>query len=119
MLGTLRAQERHPVGDRVDAVQVEAVPTVAPRRDPAQRGIAVAAEHDRDATVAHRLRIDPHRVEVDELAVERGDVVAPQRADRVDVLLGARTSTLERDAERVELLARPADADAEREPASD
>ena len=56
--------------------------------------------------------------EVRELARERGARLAPEPAHHVDVLVGARAAPLERDAERVELLAQPADADAEVDPAA-
>ena len=68
--------------------------------------------------VGNGFGVDPHRVETDEFAVEGGDVVAPERAHRGDVLRGACRAPLERDAECVELLTRPPDADAEREPAA-
>jgi len=54
---------------------------------------------------------------VRELAVEGGDVLAPEASHQRDVLAGALGTARERDAERGELLGHPADTDAEREPA--
>jgi hypothetical protein len=75
-------------------------------------------DHDRNARVGNGFGIDPYGIETDEFTIERGDVVAPQRPHRRNVLRGARRAPLEGDAQCVELLARPADADAEREPAA-
>ena len=61
-----------------------------------------------------RLRVHADPVEAHELARERADVVAPQRAQRGDVLGGAPPPAREGHAERRELLGRPADAHTER-----
>src|SRR5258705_5654467 len=111
-------EEIDPFGDFLHTVEVEAVPAVAPSNHPTQGHIAIASEYDRNAPVHKGFGVDTHRIEADEFTIERGDVVAPQRPHRRDVLRGARRAPLEWDAECVELLARPADADAEREPAA-
>ena len=97
--------------------QVEAVPAVADRCHAAQCRVRRAAHHDRDAPPSGRLGIDAHSLEPDELAVEAGDVAGPHPPHRTDVLVRARATPRERNAQRGELLGRPADADAEREPA--
>jgi hypothetical protein len=51
-------QGREPAGDLGDG-EVEAVPAVGERGHPGQGGVAVAAEHNRDAAVADRLGVDP------------------------------------------------------------
>ena len=52
------------LGHRGGPVDVESVPAVAPLGHPPQGGVTVAAEHDGDAAVAVRFRVDPHRVEL-------------------------------------------------------
>ena len=44
-------------------------------RDASQCRIAVAPDHDRDATTANRLGGHPDRIEADERPFERGDIV--------------------------------------------
>ena len=63
-----------------------------------------------------RFRVDPHGIEAQELAVERRDVVAPQRPHRRDVFRGARRAALGHP--EASNSSRPADADSEREPAT-
>jgi hypothetical protein len=67
-------------------------------------------DDDRDASLANRFRVHPHRFESGEFAVEHCDVISPERPHRRDVLGGAPPAVLERDAECGELLGRPADA---------
>src|SRR6476619_1738219 len=75
------------------------MPGVAEPDGPAQRGVAVAADPDRDLPAP----------------VVSG--VLPGGPDGEQVLVGQPASLAERDTERVELLPGPADADAEHEPA--
>jgi hypothetical protein len=103
-------------GDGPHTGQVEPVPPIAPRGDPAQRRVAVSHRDDWNLPVAQWFRIDPHGVEPDELAVERSHVIPPQGPHGRDVFGSARGAPLERHTQRVEFLTRPADADAEREP---
>ena len=109
------AEDAEPVRDLVDPGQVEPVPAVAVGGDPAQCRVAVATEHDRQAAIAGRLRIDPDGLEVDEAALERGRIAVPELPHRSDVLNRAGAAAREGDAEGRELLLGPADADAERE----
>jgi hypothetical protein len=113
----LTGQHRDPFRDRGRS-QVEAVPAVCERRDPAERRVAVATDNDRDPPAAHRLRVHAHRFESGEFAMERGDVVSPERPHRGNVLHRAPPAVRERDAERGELFGRPADAHAESQPAA-
>ncbi len=110
-------QRADPVRDRGRG-QVEPVPAVSERRDAAEGRVAVAADDDRDTPAANRLRVHAHRFELREFAVERGDVVGPERPHRRNVLRGAPPAVRERDAERREFLGRPADAHAESQPAA-
>ena len=58
-----------------------------------------------------------HVLEGDKRPGVRGDVLRPRRLDRRQVVVGDGAPTVERDADRLELLLRPADADAHDEPA--
>src|SRR5689334_22906968 len=98
-------QELESFGDVAHSVEVEPVPAVAPCDDPVQGGVAVAAEHNRNAPVSNGFRIDPDRIEMNEFAVERRDIVTPQRPHRGDVFRGARRAPLEWNAECPEFLA--------------
>src|SRR5262245_45570838 len=62
------------------AGEAEAVPAIPEGRRAPECGIAITADHDRDASGSYRLRVDQHRFELRELAAERGDVIGPQRA---------------------------------------
>src|ERR1700758_103699 len=83
---------------------------------PPQRRIAVASDHDWDATIADRLGVDPDRIEADERPVERRDIVTPQRTHRGDVFGRARRAMFERYPERGEFLSGPPAAHPERQP---
>src|SRR6185312_2308759 len=76
------------------------------------RRLRMPADHDRHRT-AHRLGVGADLVELHELAVEADAVLGPQLAHHRDVLVRSRAALRERDAERLELLLEPADADAE------
>ena len=66
-----------------------------------------------------RLRVDPHRVEVDELARRTVATSSRHSVRMASTYSAVRAARLvERDAERVEFLSRPADTDAEGEPAA-
>src|SRR5262249_30400172 len=88
--------------------------TVAGR---AARGeLRVTADDDRDSRLLHRLRVRLELLPAVELAMERRRLVLPERADRAHRLSGAGAPLRERDAEGLELLFEPADADAEDHP---
>ena len=77
----------------------------------------VAAEDDGRMRLLHRLRIHGDALEVVVVAVESGEIGGPRGLVDLDALLGAAIALLIVDADRVELLGHPADADAEHEPA--
>ena len=97
---------------------VPRVPAVAVAGDPAQRAVAVAADEDRRARRLHRVGQADGAGEVDVAAVERGDLIGPQRAQCGEVLVGPAAPLGERDAEGGELLGQPADADPQLEAAT-
>ena len=76
----------------------------------------MAADDDRHARPLHGLRIRLERRPAEVLPGERLGRLLPERAQRAHRLGRARGAVLERDAERLELLAQPADADAEDHP---
>ena len=76
------------------------MPGVAQPHGPAQRGVAVAADPERDGP-APVVRL-----------------VLPRGPDREQVLVGQPAAVAERDAECAELLRGPADAHAEDQPAA-
>src|ERR1700710_828552 len=78
------------------ALQVEAVPAVPVQGGAGQRRIAVAAEDDRHRSVTRWLRVDADGIEGDELTLEGGGVLAPEGADRGDVLDRTRGAGAER-----------------------
>src|SRR5262249_58630645 len=86
-------------------------------RGAGERRAALAARDDREAAASDRLGEAADAVDAPELAVEGGDVLAPQASHQRDVLAGAVGAARERDAEGGELLAQPADANAEHEAA--
>src|SRR4051794_6158038 len=88
---------------------------VAEAAGPLGRGAGVASDHDRHRALG-RLRVGRHPLEAGELAREAGSVRSPQGAHRGHVLVGPGAAPLPRDAEGVELLAEPADADADLDP---
>src|SRR5438876_11414682 len=102
----------------------EHLPELLRRVDPREEAVAVAggaaggearvpADDDRHARPLYRLRVRLERRPAEELAGERLRRLLPERAQRAHRLGGPRRPVLERDAERLELLAQPADADAE------
>ena len=95
------------------ACGIQPSPTV---RDPAQRGLARAADPDRRVRLLHRTR-PLADVGVLPARPSCGAHSSVQRAeDRVDRLVGDRAPLRERDAERVELALHVAGADAEEQP---
>src|SRR5216683_7433427 len=97
--------------------QVEADPTVAVLGNASQCRIALAAEPHRDAFAADRLRVAQHIREIDELALMRVAPLRPELAHDFDILARALTTTLERDAQSLELFRQPSDTNAEDEAA--
>ena len=77
----------------------------------------MAADEDRDGRL-HRLRVAADRAEAEVLAVEGRLVLLPDHAQRVDGLVGAAAALVGVDAEGRDLLAHPADADAEEQAAA-
>ena len=61
----------------------------------------------------HRLRLELHVVELDELAVVRGVVLGPEDLHHFEVLVGDPAAPLERDAEGTELVLGVTDAEGE------
>src|SRR4029453_17281765 len=78
----------------------------------ARGSLRVAAHVDRDEPL-HRLREALRVLESTELALERALVLTPERAQRLDVLVGTGASAFPRDPEGVELLPQPAHTHAE------
>src|SRR5205807_4031368 len=104
--------------DREERLQALAVAdageeAIAVARGAPRGGVGVSADDDRHARLLHRLRVRLERRPAEEAARERLRRVAPERADRGDGFARPRRALGERDAERVELLLQPADADAE------
>ena len=100
---------------RVVEVEVEAVPAVAALDAAAARRRRHAAPDDRRAAGAVGLgpALDP--AEGGELAPQLGLLVAPQRAEGVDPLVGAAAAGLEGHADRLELARHVPHADADLE----
>jgi CofD-related protein of GAK system len=96
-------------------VERETVPAVAAAHGPLERAGAHAADDDGRVRLLDRtrLRVDP--VERDEAALEARSLLRPERAHRLDILVGARALVFEGHAERVELLLQVADAEPEDE----
>src|SRR6185436_17840489 len=92
------------------------MPAVAETRRPPQGGLAVAADPDRRVRLLNGLGPTVERLESIELAREGRGTLRPQRLEDADVLVSYRAPPLElRRAERLELLAHPSHADAERD----
>jgi hypothetical protein len=91
-------------------------PTVAVLGYASQCRNALAAEPHRDAFVADRFRVAQHIREFDKLALMRAASLGPELAHDLDILARSLTTTLERDAQSLELFCQPSDADAEGEP---
>src|SRR6185437_11051003 len=72
-------QSGEPLGGLVVA-EIEAVPAVTGARSPAQGGVAVATDDDRNPPVLQGFCVQMYGVEVHELTVEAGNIVAPQCA---------------------------------------
>jgi len=98
--------------------EAEPVPALPEVGDAAERRIALAAEDDRWVRLLDRLREHAERRYPQERAVVARQRLRPERAHRGEVFAAARGAIVERDAEGLELLAQPADADAEVEPAA-
>src|SRR5262245_26528574 len=115
-------------GDRAEAWEADVaeprgpdpngVPRVAVNDGAAERGIAAAADPDRRARVALRAWCRAHLAEGRERAFVRGDIVRPRWRDCRQVVIGHGAALREREGERLELLPRPADADAQDEPST-
>ena len=82
----------------------------------ADRRRSIAADEDGNRAV-HWARTAGDGAKVDEFPPILGMRAGPERAHRGHVLVGARTTPLPRNAERLELLTHPADAEAEHDPA--
>jgi len=80
-------EDRDPLGGLL-GTQVEAVPSVAVLGGAAERRTALAAQDDRQATAPDRLGEAANTVDVCELAVEGGDVLAPGGVASGDVADG-------------------------------
>jgi hypothetical protein len=76
----------------------------SPRRPVAAGGRFRMAPDDDRHRFRDRLRIAADLVEFHKLASEAGTVAGPQCAHDRDILIGALAATLERNAERLELL---------------
>ena len=115
-LAAQASEGREPLADGIRSRKVEAIPAIPEGRDATQRRIAVAADDDRNPSLPDRLGVDAHAIEADELSVKRGHILAPQDPHGIEVLVRAPAPSGEGDAERRELLARPADPHPERQP---
>ena len=82
----------------------------------ASRGLAMAADVDRDPS-RHGLGIGARPPKRHELAIERHVVFGPHLPHDLHVLLGSGAAALPRNAQSLELLTQPADAHAQRDPA--
>ncbi len=87
-------------------------PAVPDARGALERDVGVATHEDRDRPL-HRAGFGIHRRDVVELAVELDEVAlgAPQRAQHLDVLLGATAAPVPRHVHRLGFLTQPSDAD--------
>ena len=88
-------------------------PAVGDPAGPSQPGFRGRAEEDRRPRPLDRLGQEPRGRDVGELAVELHGVVPPERGQHPDGVLEARRAPVERDAERGELLRRPAQTEAD------
>jgi len=77
----------------------------------------MATDDDR-YRLCDRLGIAADLVKLHELACKARGIVRPQRAHRCDIFIGPLAAPLEGDAERLEFLLQPADADTELHPAA-
>src|SRR5262245_12832639 len=93
------------------------VPAIAERGDPAKSAGAVAAHPEGRMRLLHGLRREAHLAEAEELAVERGVVLSPQRFEDAQRLVGLAPALMERRAENLQLFLPPADTDADDQPA--
>ena len=94
------------------------MPGIAVAHGPAQRSIAGAADPDRRMRRAEWPRRGAHIAERHEASLVGRDVLCPEHLDRGQIVVGDGAAALEGHAERGELLASPAGADAEDEPAA-
>lgn len=107
----------HVVGNLREA-EIEAIPAVTKGCDSAECGSAVAADEDRHAPISDGAGVHANGIEVSKRAVERRDIVPPERLDRRHVLFGPSSAPLEGDTQGSELLCRPTDAYPENEASS-
>src|SRR5262245_3562294 len=114
--GAGRLGERGHVLPRGLEVAAKAVPAVAARDGAAEGRGARSPDYDRRVRLLHRARLGVDAREAHRAAGEARARHRPERADRVDVFVGARAAVLEARADRVELGAEVPRADAEDEP---
>ena len=98
--------------DQIEGIAARRKEAVAQASGATRRRLGVAADVDGHRALG-RPRAAIGAVEAHETALERRSLLAPQRAQHGDVLVGARRSVLEGCADGLELFLQPADADAE------